>query len=62
MTLGELRTELERRDLSLSGTKAALEMRLAQTLVSEIMGEDALAAMQAQTGEAPEEEEVRECI
>ena len=59
MTLSELRAELERRGLSLSGTKAALEMRLAQTLVTEIMGEDAAAAMQLQTGEVQEEEEVR---
>lgn len=60
MTLAELRSELERRDLSLSGTKAALEMRLAQALVVEIMGGDAAAAaMQMQMGTGAEEQKVR---
>lgn len=38
MTLSELRGELERRGLDLSGTKASLELRLAQALVVEIAG------------------------
>lgn len=59
MTLTELRSELERRGLSLSGTKAGLEMRLAQALVVEIMGGDAAAAaMQMQLGAGQEEQEV----
>lgn len=38
MTMSELRGELERRRLDLSGTKAALELRLAQAMVVEIAG------------------------
>lgn len=63
MTLSELRAELERRGLSLSGSKAALEMRLAQVLVVEIMGGDAAAAaQQMQMGGLPQEEEAVESL
>jgi hypothetical protein len=41
MTLSELRGELERRGLDLSGTKSSLELRLAQAMVVEIAGPQA---------------------
>lgn len=45
MTLSELRGELERRGLDLSGTKASLELRLAQAMVVEIAGPDAASGL-----------------
>jgi hypothetical protein len=45
MTLSELRLQLESRSLDLSGSKAVLEMRLAQALVIEIVGPEAAGAM-----------------
>jgi hypothetical protein len=45
MTLSELRLQLESRGLDLSGSKAVLEMRLAQALVIEIVGPEAAGAM-----------------
>eukprot|EP00775_Hariotina_reticulata_P002565 gene2565-2867_t len=58
MTLGELRSELERRSLDISGSKAALETRLAQVLVEELVGEQPAAAIAGLTSEAEQEQEV----
>jgi hypothetical protein len=41
MTISELRGELERRGLDLAGSKASLELRLAQAMVQEVGGPDA---------------------
>lgn len=60
MTLSELRVQLESRGLDLSGSKAALEMRLAQALVVEIVGPEAAGAMAGMGGTpAAGAEEVR---
>jgi hypothetical protein len=45
MTLSELRVQLDSRGLDLSGSKAALEMRLAHALVIEIVGPEAAGVM-----------------
>lgn len=60
MTLSELRVQLEAKGLDLSGSKAALEMRLAQALVIEIVGPEAAGLMGAVGGQPPAgAEEVR---
>jgi hypothetical protein len=51
MTLSELRLQLESRGLDLSGSKAVLEMRLAQVLVVEIVGPEAAGAMGSLPGQ-----------
>ncbi|KAF8072596.1 hypothetical protein HT031_000256 [Scenedesmus sp. PABB004] len=56
MTLSELRSELERRGLDLGGSKASLEMRLAQALVVEIVGPEAAGALGSALGAAAAEE------
>ncbi|WIA08499.1 hypothetical protein OEZ85_007934 [Tetradesmus obliquus] len=53
MTLSELRVQLEAKGLDLSGSKAALEMRLAQALVIEIVGPEAAGLMGAVGGQPP---------
>jgi SAP domain len=59
MTLSELRSELERRGLDLAGSKAALETRLAQALVVEMVGPDAAAAAGALLASQGIDQEVR---
>lgn len=55
MTLSELRGELERRGLDLSGTKSSLELRLAQAMVVEIAGPQAAGIL----GQAQDQDQVR---
>jgi hypothetical protein len=45
MTMSELRAELQRRNQDLSGSKTALELRLAQAMVIEVAGPEAAAAV-----------------
>jgi hypothetical protein len=61
MTLSELRGELERRGLDLAGSKASLELRLAQAMVQEVGGPDA-AGLMGQTGAKAAEVRLLGCL